>query len=163
FDCSAFRLAGALLRLRDRVADLRQAPLALGLLGLELREARGLGGTALGGLGPFLHLPQALLGLLDRALLLLAFALDRLLGRLHVRGRGLWGRRHRCRRPDRGDGAGRRREGLAGLAGLGLGEPRLRLTLKLLRLLDPAVGLEADPFLLALDLLDFRLNALFGL
>ena len=52
---------------------------------------------------------------------------------------------------------------LGRLRGLSLRDPRLGFALESRRVLDPAVGLDPDPFLLTLDLVDFRPNPLFGL
>ena len=56
FDRAALGLAGALLGLGDRVADLAQPALAVRLLGLEVGQPRGLFGTLLRLLGALLDL-----------------------------------------------------------------------------------------------------------
>jgi hypothetical protein len=145
---AALGFAGALLRLGDAVANLLQAPLALVLFGLELGQTLGLRGAALRLLGALFDLPQAILRLGHRLLLRFTVLLEALLGSLE---------------PPRSGGERRnRRHALGHLARLRLGGAPFGFVLQPLRFLNPAVGLGADPLLLALYLGHLVVNPLFG-
>ncbi len=136
---AALGLLGALFGFGNALLHLLQPALALFLLCSQSLQSFRLDSTLLGRLGPLLDLAQALLRLGHRAFLGFALLLQPLLGAVQVGNRGQ--RRGRLRRQ-------RRRDRSLGL------EPR--------RLLDPAVGLDADPLLLETDLLDLVAHALFG-
>jgi hypothetical protein len=137
-------------------------PLALFLLGLQLGQPLCLGRAALGFLGSLLDLAQPILGVRHRLLMRFAFLLQALLRGPQVgRGHRLGGRRRRWRRRWRRDcGSLLNRRRLPQSGSHSADPAAFGLALQALGFGDAAIGLGADPLLLALYFTDLGLDSL---